>query len=90
MAFDTPTAAQEMSDVVVCVGQQEIVELEHVALVIREQDGQARVWGMFSSPHDGTLGPAFWGLLLSDILWIPWLGLAMSALGGLVTGIGLG
>jgi len=82
LAFDTENGALEMRDTMVNLQKQHIVELEDAAVVIRRADGKVKVKQAVSLVGQGALGGAFWGMLIGIIFWMPWLGLAMGALGG--------
>jgi uncharacterized membrane protein len=55
-------------------------------VVIRRQDGKVKVKQIHSLVGAGALGGAFWGMLIGLIFFMPWLGLAMGALGGALGG----
>lgn len=86
LAFDTETGATEMRDDLMRLQKQKIVELEDAAVVIRKQDGKVKVKQAVSLVGEGALGGAFWGMLIGIIFWMPWLGLALGALGGALGG----
>lgn len=86
LAFGTETGATEMRDDLMRLQKQKIVELEDAAIVVRKQDGKVKVKQAVSLVGEGALGGAFWGLLIGIIFWMPWLGLAVGALGGALGG----
>ena len=86
LAFDTEDGALAMRDAMVNLQKQHIVELEDAAVVIRKEDGKVKVKQAVSLVGQGALGGAFWGMLIGIIFWMPWLGMAMGALGGALGG----
>jgi uncharacterized membrane protein len=66
--------------------KQELITLEDAAIVVRKQDGKAKVKQATSLVGAGALGGAFWGLLIGLLFFMPWLGLAAGALGGAIGG----
>jgi uncharacterized membrane protein len=86
LAFDTENGALEMRDTMVGLQKQHIVELDDAAVVIRRADGKVKVKQAVSLVGQGALGGAFWGMLIGIIFLMPWLGLAMGALGGVLGG----
>ncbi len=85
-AFKNDTGAQEMAEVVKGLQKQELIKLEDAAIVVRRQDGKAKVKQAQSLVGAGALGGAFWGMLIGLLFWMPWLGLAIGALSGAVAG----
>jgi uncharacterized membrane protein len=85
-AFKNDTGAQEMAEAVKGLQKQELIKLEDAAIVVRRQDGKAKVKQAQSLVGAGALGGAFWGMLIGLLFWMPWLGLAIGALSGAVAG----
>ena len=86
LAFDSEDGAIQMRDKLVSLQKQHLITLEDAAVVVRRQDGKVKVKQATSLVGAGALGGAFWGMLIGIIFWMPWLGLAMGALGGALGG----
>lgn len=86
LAFKNETGALEMRDKLLDLQKQHLIELEDAAVVIRGQDGKAKVKQAVSLVGQGALGGAFWGMLIGLIFLMPWFGLAVGALSGALGG----
>ncbi len=87
VAFDNETGAEQMRDALVGMQKRHLVTLEDAAVVVRKQDGKAKVKQATNLVGEGALGGAFWGMLIGIIFWMPWLGAAIGALSGAVSGM---
>jgi uncharacterized membrane protein len=85
-AFANESGAHEMAGEINRLKKQELITLEDAAIVVRKQDGKAKVKQATSLVGAGALGGAFWGLLIGLLFFMPWLGLAAGALGGAIGG----
>jgi uncharacterized membrane protein len=86
LTFKNETGAAEMRDTLVRLQKQKIVTLEDAAVVVRRQDGKVKVKQAVSLVGAGALGGAFWGMLIGLLFWAPWLGLAIGAATGALSG----
>ena len=86
VAFENETGAAEMRDALAKLQRQHLIMLDDAAVVVRTQDGKAQVKQAVSLVGRGTLGGAFWGLLIGLLFWAPWLGLAAGAAAGALGG----
>jgi len=86
LTFKNETGAAEMRDTLVSLQKQKIVTLEDAAVVVRRQDGKVKVKQAVSLVGAGALGGAFWGMLIGLLFWAPWLGLAIGAATGALSG----
>lgn len=86
LAFKTKTGAQEMADEIQNLQKMQLITLEDAAIVVRNDDGKAKVKQAYSLVGAGALGGAFWGMLIGLIFFMPWLGLAVGAITGAISG----
>jgi uncharacterized membrane protein len=86
LAFDNDTDAFKLRDDLVQLQKQEVVSLSDAAVVVRDQDGKAKVKQATSLVGAGALGGAFWGMLIGLLFFAPWLGLAIGAVTGALAG----
>jgi uncharacterized membrane protein len=81
-AFDTETGAGEMRDALARLQKEHLITLEDAAVVVRNQDGKAKVKQAVNLVGAGAWGGAFWGMLIGLLFFAPWLGLAVGAITG--------
>jgi uncharacterized membrane protein len=85
-AFPTETGASEMDETIHYLMKEELIALKDAAVVIRKPDGKIKVKQATNLVGAGAYGGAFWGMLIGLLFWAPWLGLAISAIAGAITG----
>lgn len=78
IAFENETGAAEMRDALIALQKQQLVTLDDAAVVVRLPDGRVQVKQAVSLVGAGTLGGAFWGLLVGLLFWLPWMGMALQ------------
>jgi uncharacterized membrane protein len=66
--------------------KQQLLELEDAVVVVRGQDGKAKIKQGTSLTGAGALGGSFWGLLIGALFFMPWLGMAVGAVTGALSG----
>lgn len=86
LTFKTETGAEEMRDDLMRLQKEHLITLDDAAVVVRKQDGKAKVKQMTGLVGAGALGGAFWGMLIGLLFLAPWLGLAIGAVTGAVAG----
>ena len=86
LAFDNDTDAFKLRDDLVQLQKQEVISLSDAAVVVRDQDGKAKVKQATSLVGAGALGGAFWGMIIGLLFFAPWLGLAIGAVTGALAG----
>jgi uncharacterized membrane protein len=85
-AFPTETGASEMDETIHQLKKEELMFLKDAAVVIRKPDGKIKVKQATNLVGVGALGGAFWGMLIGLFFWMPWLGLALGAVVGAISG----
>ncbi|ELZ30486.1 hypothetical protein C475_00040 [Halosimplex carlsbadense 2-9-1] len=81
LAFDTKDGAEQMREKMYDFQRRELITLEDAAVVVRKQNGRAKVKQAHSLVGAGALGGAFWGMLIGLLFFAPWLGLLAGAAG---------
>ena len=66
--------------------KEELMTLKDAAVVIRKSDGKIKVKQATHLVGAGMVGGAFWGMLKGLFFWLPWLGLAIGAIAGAISG----
>ena len=86
LAFDNEKGAFQMRDKLFQLQKQQLIQLADAAVVVRKPDGKVKVKQAVSLVGAGSLGGAFWGMLIGIIFWMPWLGMAIGAATGALSG----
>jgi uncharacterized membrane protein len=86
LAFDDMDGAEEMRERMYDFQKRELITLEDAAVVVRKENGRAKVKQAHSLVGAGALGGAFWGMLIGLLFFAPWLGLIAGAAGGAIAG----
>lgn len=86
LAFDEMDGAEQMRDKLYDFQKRELITLEDAAVVVRNENGRAKVKQAHSLVGAGALGGAFWGMLIGLLFFAPWLGLIAGAAGGALSG----
>ena len=82
LAFDNEQGAFRARDKLLAIRKRRMLQLADAAVVVRRQDGRVKVKQLTSLVGSGTLGGAFWGLLVGLLFAVPWMGLAVGAAAG--------
>ena len=86
LAFDDMDGAEKMRERMYDLQKRELITLEDAAVVVRKENGHAKVKQAHSLVGSGALGGAFWGMLIGMIFWMPWLGMAIGSVTGALSG----
>jgi uncharacterized membrane protein len=78
--------AEKMRERMYDFQKRELITLEDAAVAVRKENGHVKVKQAHSLVGAGSLGGAFWGLLIGLIFWMPWLGMAIGAATGALSG----
>jgi uncharacterized membrane protein len=85
--FDTPHGADEALSRLEKLDHETLIELKDAAVVSWEPgEHHPKTRQLHSSKTAGALTGGFWGLLLGLIFFVPLLGIAIGAAGGLLLG----
>jgi uncharacterized membrane protein len=82
LAFDNEQGAFQARDKLLDIRKRRMLQLADAAVVVRRQDGRIKVKQLTSLVGSGTLGGAFWGLLVGLLFAVPWMGLVVGAAAG--------
>ena len=86
LSFDDMDGAEAMRDRMYDLQKRELIKLEDAAVVVRNEDGRAKVKQAHSLVGAGALGGAFWGMLIGLLFFAPWLGMLAGATAGALSG----
>jgi len=86
LAFEDMGGAEMMRDRLYDLQKRELITLEDAAVVVRKENGHAKVKQAHSLVGAGALGGAFWGMLIGLLFLAPWLGLVVGAASGALAG----
>jgi uncharacterized membrane protein len=83
--FSDDKGASEMDEVIKRLQKEQLINLDDAAIVVRNYDGKVKVKQAVNLVGAGTVGGAFWGMLIGLLFWMPWLGLAIGAVTGAIS-----
>lgn len=86
LRFDDMDGAEAMRERLYELQKRELVKLEDAAVVVRDENGRAKIKQAHSLVGAGALGGAFWGMLIGLLFFAPWLGLLAGATAGALSG----
>ncbi|MFC7068602.1 DUF1269 domain-containing protein [Halobaculum lipolyticum] len=86
LAFGDEDGAEAMRERMYDFQRRELITLEDAAVAVRKQNGHVKVKQAHSLVGAGAMGGSFWGLLIGLIFWMPWLGMAIGAVTGAISG----
>ena len=86
IAFDDPQGADRLLNAAVDWQNKNLIKIDDAAVLIRKPDGTPKIRQAHSLVGAGTLGGAFWGMLIGLLFLAPWLGMAVGAGIGALSG----
>ena len=86
LAFQTTDGARQARDKVAELQKQQLISVADAATVVRMPGGKVKFKQATNLVGAGALGGAFWGMLIGVLFLMPWLGLAIGAIGGALAG----
>ena len=81
-AFSDQDGASQIIAEIKSLQTEQLISISDAATVIRTPDGKIKLEQSTSLAGSGTLGGAFWGMLVGVIFYMPWLGMASSEVAG--------
>ena len=81
-AFSDQDGASQIIAEIKSLQTEQLISISDAATVIRTPDGKIKLEQSTSLAGSGTLGAAFWGMLVGVIFYMPWLGMASSEVAG--------
>lgn len=91
--FTNEGGAERMIADMKSLQKQQFITISDAATVIRKLNGKFKIRQANSLVGTGALGSAFWGMLISVLFFMPWLGIAAGAvtdtLAGKLTDFGI-
>lgn len=86
LAFQNEQEAEQMLGILKSLQARNLIRVEDAALLTRTIDGKPKIRQANDLVGAGTLGGAFWGLLLGALFFIPLIGIAIGAGMGVLFG----
>lgn len=87
LVSENETGAPEIVGSVQAMQRQQRITVSDAAVVIRQNDGAIKVRQANNLVGVGALGGAFWGLMIGQYFWSPWLNLTSVEVTDTVAGI---
>ena len=85
-AFERADGAKQALGEIAELKKQHLITVADAATVVRTPDGKVKVKQATNLVGVGAFGGAFWGMLIGVLFLMPWLGLAIGAIGGAIAG----
>ena len=86
VAYPDEATAREVGQTLMELQKEHSIELEDLAIAVRQDDGKIKLKQSFSPAATGAAGGALWGGLIGLIFLMPLLGAAIGGATGAATG----
>jgi uncharacterized membrane protein len=86
VAYDEEGTAEKARTKLIELQKQELISLSDAVVVVRGQDGKAKIHQAINLPGAKALSGAFWGALIGMIFLMPLFGAALGAASGAMSG----
>lgn len=86
VAFEGEGTADQFRVKLEQLQKEHVISLDDLVVVVRGQDGKPKIKQSVSLAGMGALSGSFWGFLIGLIFFMPWLGLAIGAITGAISG----
>lgn len=86
IAYSDETTAFQARDNLVQLQKEHLIELADAVVVVRKQDGKVQIKQAVNLAGVGALQGSFWGMFIGLLFFAPWLGLAVGAITGAISG----
>jgi uncharacterized membrane protein len=86
VAFDDQHGAERLLNAMADWQRQNLIKIDDAAILTRRADGKPKIKQARNLVGVGALGGAFWGMLIGLLFLAPWLGLAIGAGVGALSG----
>jgi uncharacterized membrane protein len=86
IAYSDETTAFQARDNLVQLQKEHLIELADAVVVVRQQDGKVQIKQAVNLAGVGALQGSFWGMFIGLLFFAPWLGLAVGAITGAISG----
>jgi uncharacterized membrane protein len=86
VAYPDEATAREVGQTLMELQKEHSIELEDLAIAVRQDDGKIKLRQTFKPVASGATGGALWGGLIGLIFFMPLLGMAIGAASGAAAG----
>lgn len=86
VAYPDETTAREVAQTLMDLQKEHSIELEDLAIAVRQDDGKIKLRQTFKPAASGATGGALWGGLIGLIFFMPLLGAAIGGATGAAAG----
>lgn len=84
--FEEQEGANKMREKLIQLQKEGVISLSDAAVVVRYPDGEVKIKQLSNMTSQVAVGGGILGLLIGTLFLVPWLGLAIGAVGGALVG----